>query len=199
MRKPRKKPGPVAAAKSKNVADLPGAWASEQASVEYMERQRWGDSPACPRCGDMAVYQMRDAKTGTRSKRWLWRCRGCKQQYTVRVGTIMEDSAIPLQHWCFAFAAACASKKGVSALQVRRMTGVSYKSALFMMHRIRWAMGGGRSGGKLDGTVEVDETYVGGVPRKKTRREKKWRVRTPPRTCARFRGPEDTRRRDGTA
>ena len=94
MRKPRKKPGPVAAAKSKNVADLPGAWASEQASVEYMERQRWGDSPACPRCGDMAVYQMRDAKTGTRSKRWLWRCRGCKQQYTVRVGTIMEDSAI---------------------------------------------------------------------------------------------------------
>ena len=60
------------------------------------------------------------------------------------------------------------------------MTGVSYKSALFMMHRIRWAMGGGRSGGKLDGTVEVDETYVGGVPRKKTRREKKWRVRHAP-------------------
>jgi transposase-like protein len=127
----------------------------------------------------MDVYQMRDKATGERTQRWLWRCRGCKQQYTVRVGTIMEDSAIPLQHWCFAFAAACASKKGISALQIRRMTGVSYKSALFMMHRIRWAMGsryGSTSGGgKLGGTVEVDETYVGGVPRKKTRRAVPWR------------------------
>lgn len=168
--KPRKKPGAVAGNKSKNVADLPHAWSSERAAVEYMERQRWGDSPACPRCGDTDVYQMRDA-SGERSKRWLWRCRGCKQQYTVRVGTIMEDSAIPLPHWCFAFAAACASKKGISALQIQRMTGVSYKSALFMMHRIRWAMGGGNGGGgKLAGVVEVDETYVGGKKRKGQRR-----------------------------
>jgi transposase-like protein len=174
--RPRKVPGPAAADKSKNVADLPGAWASERTAVEYLERQRWGDSPACPRCGDCDVYQMREKATGERSKRWLWRCRGCKQQFTVRVGTIMEDSAIPLQHWCFAFAAACASKKGVSALQIRRMTGLSYKSALFMMHRIRWAMGGGRgTGGKLEGIVEVDETYVGGKPRKKTLRHREWR------------------------
>jgi transposase-like protein len=165
----------VASSKSKNVADLPSAWASEQTAVEYMERQRWGDSPACPKCGVTDVYQMREAKTGQRSKRFLWRCRGCKQQYTVRVGTIMEDSAIPLQHWCFAFAAACASKKGVSAKQIQRMTGVSYKSALFMMHRIRWAMGGNSQRGKLDGIVEVDETYVGGKPRKKTLRDKAWR------------------------
>lgn len=169
-RKPRKKPGPTAADKSKNVADIPHAWADERRAVEYLERQRWGDSPACPRCGDMDVYQMK-AADGSRSARYLWRCRGCKQQYTVRVGTIMEDSAIPLSHWCFAFHAACASKKGVSALQIRRMTGVSYKSALFMMHRIRWAMGGGNGrGGKLQGTVEVDETYVGGKKRKGQRR-----------------------------
>jgi transposase-like protein len=174
MPKPRKPQGRVAQNKSKNVADLPNAWSSDKTAVEYMERQRWGDSPACPRCGVTDVYQMRDAKTGERSKRFLWRCRGCKGQYSVRVGTIMEDSAIPLQHWCFAFAAACASKKGVSAKQIERMTGVSYKSALFMMHRIRWAMGGGNGGGKLDGIVEVDETYVGGVPRKKTRRERPW-------------------------
>jgi hypothetical protein len=121
----------------------------------------------------MNVYQMRDAN-GERSKRYLWRCRGCQKQFTVRVGTIMEDSAIPLQHWCYAFWAACASKNGVSALQIKRMTGVSYKSALFMMHRIRWAMGSGSNPPKLDGTVEADETYVGGQPRKKTRREKKW-------------------------
>src|SRR5690349_19360015 len=105
-REPRKPQGKVAEAKSKEVADLPSAWASERTAVEYLERQRWGESPACPRCGDTDVYQMRD-KSGERSKRWLWRCRGCKVQYTVRVGTIMEDSAIPAQHWCFAFAAAC--------------------------------------------------------------------------------------------
>lgn len=174
MSKPRKKPGPVGGAKSKEVADLPAAWASEKAAFEYMERHRWGESPACPHCGDTNVYQMRDGATGERSKRYLWRCRGCKKQYTVKVGTIMEDSAIPLQHWCYAFWAACASKKGVSALQIRRMTGVSYKSALFMMHRVRWAMGTGSTPPKLTGTVEADETYVGGQPRKKTRREKKW-------------------------
>src|SRR5712691_11869833 len=169
-RQPRKAQGPVASAKSKNVADLPHGWANERAAVEYMERQRWGDSPACPRCGDTDVYQMRDEATGERSKRWLWRCRGCKRQYTIKVGTIMEDSAIPLPHWCFAFAAGCASKKGISAFQIHRMTGVSYKSALFMMHRIRWAMGGGNGGGKLGGIVEVDETYVGGKKRKGQRR-----------------------------
>jgi transposase-like protein len=111
---------------------------------------------------------MKDA-AGERSARWLWRCRGCKRQFTVRVGTIMEDSAIPLRHWCYAFWAACASKKGVSAKQIQRMTGVSYKSALFLMHRIRWAMAPANEmdGGPLSGTAETDETYVGGKPRRK--------------------------------
>jgi transposase-like protein len=169
-KKPRKKPGPVAGSKDPVIAALPLACSDEKAAVEFMERQRWGESPACPRCGDTEVYQMKSA-TGERSKRFLWRCRGCKQQFTVRVGTIMEDSPIPVQHWCYAFWAACASKKGVSALQIRRMTGVSYKSALFMMHRIRWAMAGGNGhDGKLSGTVEVDETYVGGKPRGKPHR-----------------------------
>ena len=108
-----------------------------------MEAQRWGNSPACPKCGAIGeCYKMTDASTGERNARYLWRCTGCKRQYTVRVGTIMEDSPIPLRHWCYAFWAACAGKKGVSALQIQRMTGLSYKSALFMMHRIRWAMTG---------------------------------------------------------
>jgi transposase-like protein len=105
-------------------------------------------------------------KRGTkeRNARYLWRCRACGRQYTVRVGTIMEDSAIPLRHWVFALWSACASKKGVSALQIKRQTGVTYKSALFMMHRIRWAMSD-QGPRPLVGTVEVDETYVGGKPR----------------------------------
>lgn len=161
----------VATGKTLNVALLPEACSSERAAVEFMEMQRWGFTPCCPRCGDTEVVQMR-AKDGTRNARYLWRCYGCKRQYTVRVGTLMEDSPIPLRHWCYAFWAACASKKGVSAKQIERMTGVSYKSALFMMHRIRRAMAPANQadGGKLAGTVEVDETYIGGKPRFKGQR-----------------------------
>jgi hypothetical protein len=116
---------------------------------------------------------MKDRKTVKRSERFLWRCKGkaadgtlCGRQFTVRVGTVYEDSKIALRHWCYAFWAACSSKKGVSALQIKRHTGISYESALFLMHRIRWAMAdapGSRP--KLDGTVEADETFVGGLPR----------------------------------
>jgi len=133
--------------------------------VEFMERQRWDDSPACPRCGDTDVAQVRDAK-GERSARYLWRCHGCKRQFTVRIGTVFEDSRIPLRHWCYAFWMAASSKKGVSALQIKRATGLSYKSALFMMHRIRFAMSDAPDTSRpLTGTVEADETYFGGKPR----------------------------------
>ncbi|MCA9311007.1 MAG: IS1595 family transposase [Phycisphaerales bacterium] len=150
--------------KSEIVAEIPMACADEATAVEFLERQRWGDCPCCPRCGDTDVYQMK-AADGTRNKRFLWRCRGCKQQYTVRIGTVFEESRIPLRHWCYAFWRACTSKKGVSALEIKRQTGLSYKSALFMMHRIRFAMAPTDGGPKLTGTVEVDETYVGGKPR----------------------------------
>jgi transposase-like protein len=165
-----KNQGSVASDKSEIVAALPRACQDETAAVEFMEAQRWGSDPACPQCGVVDVYQMRDRKTGERSRRYLWRCKGCNRQFTVRIGTVFEDSRIPMKHWCYAFWAACASKKGVSALQIKRMTGLSYKSALFMMHRIRFAMADDYSAPeKLTGTVEVDETYVGGKPRYKGR------------------------------
>src|SRR5437667_2756046 len=158
-----KKQGTVAIDKSEIVATLPRACQDETAAVEFMETQRWGDDPACPHCGIVDVYQMRDRKTGKRSHRYLWRCKGCDRQFTVRIGTVFEDSRIPMRYWCYAFWAACASKKGVSALQIKRMTGLSYKSALFMMHRIRFAMADDHSAPPpLKGTVEAD---VGGKPR----------------------------------
>jgi transposase-like protein len=147
---------------------IPLACADEKAAVEFMEKQRWGSHPACPRCGSMNVYQMRDSKTGERQADYRWRCREkhSLQQFTVRTGTVFEDSRAGLRHWCFAFWRASTSKKGVSALEIHRQTGLSYKSALFMLHRIRFAMADSVVG-PLGGEVEVDETYVGGKPRYK--------------------------------
>ena len=156
----------VGEAKSEVVEEMPLACADESAAVEFMEKHRWGDEPACPNCGDTDVYKMR-SREGCREKNYRWRCRGCGKLYSVRTGTVMEDSRIPMRHWCYAFWRATTSKKGVAALEIQRQTGLSYKSALFMMHRIRFAMEDGPESGKLNGTVEVDETYVGGKPRHK--------------------------------
>ena len=145
---------------------LPLACASEVAAVEFMEKQRWGEHPACPRCGSINVYQMQDSNTGERQVNHRWRCREThpSQQFTVRTGTVFEDSRIELRHWCFAFWRASTSKKGVSALEIHRQTGLSYKSSLFLLNRIRFAMADSATG-PLSGEVEVDETYVGGKPR----------------------------------
>jgi transposase-like protein len=149
---------------SKVVADIPLACSDELAAVEFLEQQRWANTPCCVRCGSVDVYKMTDAKTGERNRRFLWRCRDCKEQYTVRIGTVYEESRIPLRHWCYAFWRACTSKKGVSALEIKRQCQISYKSALFLMNRIRFAMAPDGDDPKLNGTVECDETYIG--PRK---------------------------------
>lgn len=145
---------------------IPLACANERLAVEFMESKRWGDTPKCAHCGRLNVYKMKDLKTGERQANYRWRCNDCKKQYTVRIGTVFEDSRIPMRHWCYAFWRAATSKKGVSALEIHRQTGLSYKSALFMLHRIRFAMANSVTG-PLSGPVEVDETYVGGKPRYK--------------------------------
>lgn len=145
------------------------ACADEKHAVEFLEKQRWDETCCCPECGSVDVYQMMDSKTGERQKNYRWRCRGCKKQYTVRTGTVFEDSRIPQRYWCFGFWRASTSKKGVSALEIHRQTGISYKSCLFMLHRIRFAMSDSANGllGGNDISVEVYETYVGGKPRYK--------------------------------
>jgi transposase-like protein len=150
--------------KSDIIDDLPLACSDELAAVEFMESQRWGKNPACVHCGSVEVYKML-GKTGERNKRFLWRCRDCGKQYTVRIGTVYEESRIELRHWCYAFWRAATSKKGVAALEIMRHCQISYKSALFLMNRIRFAMAPNADDPKLTGTVEVDETYVGGKPR----------------------------------
>lgn len=151
------------------IKAIPLACADEKHAVEFLEKQRWGNTPCCPRCGSINVYMMADSETGERQANYRWLCRDCRKakskcQYTVRVGTVFEDSKIELRHWCFAFWRAATSKKGVSALEIHRQCGTSYKSSLFMLHRIRFAMSDNVEG-PLSGDVEVDETYVGGKPR----------------------------------
>ncbi|HZP11412.1 MAG TPA: IS1595 family transposase [Nevskiaceae bacterium] len=154
---------------------LPLACADEKAAVEFMEAQRWGSDACCPRCGSVNVYQMKDRVTGERQANYRWLCKDCrkaklKHQFTVRTGTVFEDSKAELRHWCFAFWRASTSKKGVSALEIHRQTGLSYKTCLFMLNRIRFAMAdsGPSILGPVSGIVEADETFVGGKLRRYT-------------------------------
>ncbi|HEV2485555.1 MAG TPA: IS1595 family transposase [Terracidiphilus sp.] len=146
---------------SQVVEQIPIACSNELAAVEFLEAMRWGVNPCCVHCGSVKVYKMKDAKTGERNSRFLWRCLDCKQQYTVRIGTVYEESRIELRHWCYTFWRAATSKKGVSALEIKRHCQISYKSALFLMNRIRFAMAPDGSEPRLTGVVECDETYMG--------------------------------------
>jgi len=135
------------------------------AAAIYLESIRWPDgNPTCPHCGNHERKHYLLNVKGT--KRRVWKCAACRKQFTVMVGTIFEDSHIPLNKWLLAFYLLCSSKKGMSAHQLHRMLGVTYKSAWFMAHRIRYAMEQPPFARLLTGTVEVDETYVGGKVRR---------------------------------
>lgn len=152
--------------KSKVLAALRAATVDEKAAVEFLERYRWNGEPACPRCGDMDVYKMM-SRDGSRNKDYRWRCRGCSKMFTVRTGTVFEETRLPLRVWVYAIWKACSSKKGISALQLAREMEITHKSALFVLRRIRHGLGQDEPRRKLSGTVEADETYVGGKPRNK--------------------------------
>jgi transposase-like protein len=151
--------------KSLILEALRNAAVSESLSASFLERQRWGECPACPRCGDVTVYPMM-GRDGQRNKDYRWRCRGCKEMFTVRTGTIFEETRLSLRVWVYALWKACSSKKGISALQLSREMEITHKSALFVLRRIRHGLGE-VAPEKLTGTIEVDELYVGGRPRYK--------------------------------
>ncbi len=130
---------------------------------EYLEAQRWPGGPVCPHCGSIDdAGKLRGAST----RPGVYKCRGCKKPFTITVGTVFEDSKVPLNKWLMATFLMCSSKKGMSALQISRMLGVTRKTSWFMCHRIREAMtpAEGESGpiGGSNLVVESDETYVGG-------------------------------------
>jgi transposase-like protein len=135
----------------------------ETAARKHLEAIRWPDGPVCPYCGTIEA----STELGGESAGEGWyHCNACRKKYTVRVGSVYERSHIPLHKWVLATHLMCSSKKGISAHQLHRMLGITYKSAWFLAHRIREAMApasntpkeplGGK--GKI---VEADETYIG--------------------------------------
>lgn len=139
---------------------------SEEQARDYFEHIRWPNGPVCPHCGSVDPTKLQ----GKSHRPGLYDCHGCHAQFTATVKTILEDSHLPIRTWLMAFAILCSSKKGVSALQLQRQLGLgSYRTAWHLCHRIRHAMDREPMKGLLGvagGTVEVDETYIGGKPRR---------------------------------
>ncbi len=134
----------------------------EPAAREWLEARVWPEGPTCPHCGNADKAKIK-ALQGKAHRAGLYQCSECREQFTVTVKTVFERSKIPLTKWLAALFLMTASKKGVSAHQVHRMLGVSYKSTWFMMHRLREAMrtGGLEPLGGKGKVVEADETYFG--------------------------------------
>lgn len=141
---------------------LRNAAVDEAKAVAFLEQQRWGDSPYCPHCGNLDVYRMMSGER--RNKDYRWRCKGCRKMYTVRTNSVLEETRLPVRVWIYAIWKAASGKKGYSALQLSREMEITHKSALFVLRRLRHGMEE-TDAPKLTGTVEVDETYVGGKPR----------------------------------
>jgi transposase-like protein len=125
-------------------------------STEFVAKLRWPNGPVCPRCGGVEHSYL--------TTRRLWKCKECKKQYSVKLGTIFEDSPLGLDKWLPAVWLTANSKNGISSHELARSLGITQKSAWFMLHRIRLAMQTGTFN-KLSGQVEVDETYIGGKAR----------------------------------
>ena len=121
--------------------------------IQFMIPLRWPNGITCPRCGS--------AEHSYLSTRRVWKCKGCKKQFSIKVGTVMEDSPLGLDKWLAAIWMIANDKNGISSYEIHRGLGITQKSAWFLLHRVRLAMQTGTFQ-KLSGTVEADETFVGG-------------------------------------
>src|ERR1700730_5616766 len=149
------------------------AFTDDNAAREALEAIRWPDGPYCPHCGNSDQGKIAKGQ-GKAHRPGLYYCAACNDQFTVTVGTVMESSKIPISKWLLAIHLMGASKKGMSALQLSRMLGVTYKSAWFLCHRIREAMKPANGAGPLGGPkkiVEADETFIGGKAKNRAYRK----------------------------
>jgi len=146
------------------IVDIYRRWPTQEACIAHLETVRWGESPTCPYCQSDKVARHHEV---TRHSRW--QCWACRKSFAVTVGTIFHRTHIDLQRWFCLISLMMAAKKGLSSLQASRDIGIQQPTVWSMMHRIRRAMVD--DGNLLSGIVEMDETYVGGKPRKANRRK----------------------------
>jgi transposase-like protein len=147
------------------------AFTDEDKARKFLEDSRWPDGAVCPHCGQLDTVKPLGGKS--MGPGWYF-CSDCREKFTVRVGTLYERSHIPLHKWLAATHLMVSSKKGISAHQLHRLLGITYKSAWFMAHRIREAMTPLKAGplGGHGKTVEADTTYVGGKEANKHRNKR---------------------------
>jgi transposase-like protein len=146
---------------------------TEADAYRFLEDLRWGDKPVCPHCdSERQPYFLtprdgvsRRTRTGSSSERRVWKCAGCRKQFSVLTGTIFHGSKIPVRTWVMVVFEMCASKNGVAAREIERKYGLSTKAAWFLLHRVREAMKRDPMAGLLSGRVVSDETWFGGTPR----------------------------------
>lgn len=148
------------------LISLAQEYSDDDKARELLERLRWPHGAVCPHCKNDGKTKPNSAltpKAGSKSavRKGVYFCGACRKQFSVTVGSVFEGSHIPISKWLMAWFIICSSKKSVSANQLHRMLKITYKSAWFMCHRIRFALGDSHKG-KLKGVVEVDETFVGG-------------------------------------
>lgn len=158
-----------------NIRDIARYLTDEKAAGEVIEKLRWPEGVECPLCDEphQEVFEVK----GPNPERKQWKCSKCRKKFSVTSRSIFEGSKIRLGHWIYAIWSMCSSKKGVSANQLSRELGVTYKTAWFLCHRIREAMKqepmAGMLGGKGESPiVELDETYVGGKSRNNRHKNK---------------------------
>jgi transposase-like protein len=144
---------------------------TEAAAYELLEEWRWHGQPVCPHCGSIGEHYfltpragVRHTNRGTETQRRLWKCRDCRNKFSVLTGTVMHGTHIPVRTWVFVFFELCASKNGIAAREIERRYGLAPKSAWFMLHRIREAMFLTDGAALFSGVIVADETWIGGQP-----------------------------------
>lgn len=140
-----------------NLIEFQQKFATEEACLAYLVSYRWRQGRYCPHCGLYESYAYRNGV--------LYKCKGCRAQFTVKVGTIFNNSKVELTKWFLAIFLLTSSRRGISSVQLGKYLGVTQRTAWRMLHRIRQAIHDGDSGMPLTGRVEVDETYIGGKNR----------------------------------
>src|SRR5262249_14815961 len=154
----------------KTLIQLFDYFRDEKTCFEFLEQQIWGGTPACPHCGSIHVYTRKHrsknpAKAGVNE----YKCaeKGCNKNFTATVGTIFEGSKLPLRIWFGAIWLCTTSSKGISSLDLSKQLGITQKSSWFVLSRIREMFKLNKPNMLLTGTVEADETYVGGLEKNK--------------------------------